>query len=52
MKNLKKISRENLKVIKGGLRYCNSEELCAEGWCCSGNTCRPIESSYCKHFQI
>ncbi|MGG5209828.1 bacteriocin-like protein [Chryseobacterium sp. MIQD13] len=29
MKNIKKISRENLKAIKGGLRYCNEEQHCS-----------------------
>ncbi|MGN7864761.1 bacteriocin-like protein [Chryseobacterium sp. 22458] len=48
MKNVKKISRENLKAIKGGLKYCNDELPCGEGWCCAGRTCRPIDSSYCQ----
>lgn len=47
MKNLKKMSRENLKTIKGGLKYCGGGEPCGEGWCCAGSACRPINSPYC-----
>ncbi|WP_185289423.1 bacteriocin-like protein [Chryseobacterium lactis] len=47
MKNLKKISRESLRTIEGGLN-CNNEEPCGEGWCCAGRTCRPIDFSYCQ----
>lgn len=43
MKNLKKLSRENLKSIKGGYKMC-IEELpnygCGDGECCYNNACR------------
>ncbi|MBK1895218.1 bacteriocin-like protein [Chryseobacterium paridis] len=47
MKNLKSISRESLKTIKGGLKYCGDGTSCGAGWCCANNVCRPINSSYC-----
>ncbi|WP_410703499.1 bacteriocin-like protein [Chryseobacterium sp. SIMBA_029] len=47
MKNFTKISRENLKTIKGGLINCNEEQHCGEKFCCAKGTCRPIDSSYC-----
>ncbi|SHM45990.1 bacteriocin-like protein [Chryseobacterium polytrichastri] len=42
MKNLKKVSRENLKTIKGGLRMCPLDGDCGSGWCCSNGACRTI----------
>ncbi|SHE99122.1 MULTISPECIES: hypothetical protein [unclassified Chryseobacterium] len=52
MKNLKKVSRENLKTIKGGLKYCGGGEPCGKGWCCAGSSCRPITSPYCADLII
>ncbi|MCT2562848.1 bacteriocin-like protein [Chryseobacterium herbae] len=42
MKNLKKISRENLKSIKGGLRRCPENGECGGDQCCANGVCRPI----------
>ncbi|MDG4652670.1 bacteriocin-like protein [Chryseobacterium arthrosphaerae] len=47
MKNLKKVSRESLKSIKGGFKMCNSELPnfgCgdAEIFCCGPGGCRRI----------
>ncbi|MDH6252201.1 hypothetical protein M2347_001928 [Chryseobacterium sp. H1D6B] len=42
MKNLKKVSRDSLKTIKGGLRACPLDGDCGSGWCCSGGACRTI----------
>lgn len=45
MKNLKKISRHNLKSIKGGIRICPENGDCGPGWCCSGGGCRLISGA-------
>ncbi|SDQ29517.1 hypothetical protein SAMN05421664_1018 [Chryseobacterium soldanellicola] len=45
MKNLKKIGREDLKSIKGGLRQCPEDGQCGNGWCCSGGACRLISGA-------
>lgn len=42
MKNLKKISRESLRSINGGLRMCPPDGDCGSGWCCSNGACRLI----------
>ena len=42
MKNIKKISRERLKTIKGGLRMCPEDGNCGGDWCCANGACRPI----------
>jgi hypothetical protein len=49
MKNVKTISRQNLKTIKGGLIQCG-EDLppCGTGWCCAKNSCRPLSHPYCQ----
>ncbi|HAY3534538.1 TPA: hypothetical protein JRX32_001140 [Elizabethkingia anophelis] len=38
MKNLKKLSRENLRLVSGGLRSCM--DGCGLGECCSKGVCR------------
>lgn len=38
MKNLKKLSRENLRLVSGGLRSCM--DGCGPGECCSNGACR------------
>jgi hypothetical protein len=38
MKNLKKVSRQALKTIKGGYRPCS--QGCSEGEICCGSVCR------------
>ncbi|WP_157859474.1 bacteriocin-like protein [Chryseobacterium angstadtii] len=48
MKNLKKISRENLKSVKGGLRYCDDQQRCGVKSCCANGVCRPLDSVYCQ----
>ncbi|WP_409013986.1 MULTISPECIES: bacteriocin-like protein [unclassified Chryseobacterium] len=44
MKNLKKITRETLKIINGGDRNNRCRDIhnnpCTTGWCCNG-TCYP-----------
>jgi hypothetical protein len=47
MKNLKKVSRESLKSIKGGFKRCESDQPnygCgdAEFFCCGPGGCRKI----------
>lgn len=45
MKNLNKISRENLKSIKGGFKMCNAELPnfgCGNDFCCGPGGCRRI----------
>ncbi|WP_449384817.1 bacteriocin-like protein [Chryseobacterium shigense] len=48
MKNLKKVSRDHLKTIKGGLSYCNEQRYCNIKFCCADGVCRPIDSAYCQ----
>lgn len=45
MKNLQKMSRENLKSIKGGLRQCPLDGDCGPGYCCSKGACRPFSGA-------
>ncbi|WP_131368730.1 bacteriocin-like protein [Chryseobacterium luteum] len=42
MKNFKKISRQGLKTIKGGLRQCPLDGECGGNQCCASGVCRPI----------
>jgi hypothetical protein len=47
MKNLKKISRQSLKTIKGGFARCDSEQPnfgcgSADVFCCGPGGCRKI----------
>ncbi|GEN73562.1 MULTISPECIES: bacteriocin-like protein [Chryseobacterium] len=42
MKSLKKISREGLKTIKGGLRQCPLDGNCGGDQCCANGVCRSI----------
>jgi len=45
MKNLTKISRENLKTIKGGFRMCPADGNCGDNWCCAAGGCRLISGA-------
>lgn len=42
MKNLKKLSRENLKEISGGYRMCPEDGNCGDEFCCAPGGCRSI----------
>ncbi|MCL1668847.1 hypothetical protein M2T82_12300 [Elizabethkingia ursingii] len=58
MKNLKKISRENLRAINGGFRMCPEDGNCGNNYCCStAGGCRPISGAgpntyYCIAFPV
>jgi len=50
MKNLKNLSREGLKAIKGGYKYCDTAADCGPGFCCSldsnnGKGCRTMSGA-------
>ncbi|MCS3530816.1 bacteriocin-like protein [Chryseobacterium sp. JUb7] len=57
MKNLRKITRDSLKTIKGGLRQCPEDGDCGPNWCCANGACRLISgaspSTYlCTYYPI
>ena len=57
MKNLKKMTREDLKTIKGGYRTCPDDGDCGPDWCCANGACRLISgasaSTYlCTYYPI
>ncbi|MDH6252202.1 hypothetical protein M2347_001929 [Chryseobacterium sp. H1D6B] len=45
MKNLKKITRESLKTIKGGYQKCPEDGQCGNDWCCADGACKPISGA-------
>lgn len=50
MKNLKNLSRESLKTIKGGYKSCDTAADCGPGFCCSldynnGKGCRTMSGA-------